>query len=255
MAATNQLIACFDESCGKGFTILAGWIASAEEWEHFETDWTLFLIDYGVPVFHMREYSQSVGPFAKWKDTPHFRARFLHDAWEIIRTRVRTGFVCCVQDVLFNRVNRFYRLDEKFPSCYALAGTECVTWATAYAEENGKTIHCIFDDGGPDKRGLRKSVGLNLNSPTPTFEPSRDVEYKTTGTRRGIVHIQAADFLAYEIRKYAVDHALIRSGVRSPRKPLEMFGQKAPETKFFNEERLIALCQKYGIERRLPLIA
>ena len=31
----------------------------------------------------------------------------------------------------------------------------------------------------------------------------------------GLAQLQAADFLAWEVRKYAVDHPLIRSGVRS----------------------------------------
>jgi len=253
MTESAPLMACFDESSGKGFTVVAGWIASVEQWDHFEVDWNLFLISYKVPYLHMKEYSQSVGPFAKWKGSPHVRARFLHDAWEIIGSRVRKGLVCCVQDVLFNRINRFYRLDERFPSCYALAGRECMAWANRQATSAREEVRCIFDDGGPDKNGLIDSVDIEPRLPRPVFEPSRDVPDRKRGTRRGRVQIQAADFLAYELRKYAVDHALIRTGRRTPRKPLEMFGQKRPDTKFFTEQRLLEQCEAFGIERRVAV--
>jgi hypothetical protein len=90
--------------------VIGGWIASTEEWDRFEIDWKLFLISYKVPYLHMREYAHSIGPFKKWKNTPHLRARFLHEAWEIIRSCVRKGFVSSAHNVLFNRVNRYYQL-------------------------------------------------------------------------------------------------------------------------------------------------
>jgi hypothetical protein len=51
----------FDEAGGKdhGFTVVAGWAASIERWEHFEVDWKLFLIKWGVPHLHMKEFTQS----------------------------------------------------------------------------------------------------------------------------------------------------------------------------------------------------
>ena len=247
-----MLTAYFDESCSKGFTVICGWVASVDEWDNFEVDWTLFLISYDVPYFHMNEFAHSTGPFAKWKDTPHFRKRFLRDAWDIIRRRTRGGFVCSVQDVLFNRINRFYKLREKFPSHYALAGRECIRWAHDYAGDLcEKEVRCIFDDGGPDKGGLLRSASIEPKLPNPMFEPSRDVRDRKRGVRKGIVQIQAADFLAYEVRKYIVGHALIRSGQRLPRAPLWMFGQRRPDRKFFNEQRFVDHCHEFGIEKQI----
>ncbi|MHB8753685.1 MAG: DUF3800 domain-containing protein [Candidatus Acidiferrales bacterium] len=246
-----MLTAYFDESCGKGFTVICGWIAAVDEWDNFEVDWKLFLINYDVPYFHMKEFAQSTGPFAKWKATPNFRKRFLRDAWDIIRSRSRGGFACYVQDVLFNRTNRSYWLREKFPSHYALVGRECIRWAHDYARDICEEVRCIFDDGGPNKNELLGSVNIKPQLPNPTFEPSRDIPDRKRGIRKGVVQIQAADFLAYEVRKYIVDHPLIRSGRRLPRAPLWMFGQRRPDTKFFNEQRFVDHCHEFGIEKRI----
>jgi hypothetical protein len=230
--------------------VVCGWIADVNQWDGFEVDWKLFLIKNGVPYFHMKEFSHSVGPFAKWRGNETVRKQFSEDAWDIIRSRTRHGFVCSVQDVLFNIINRSYRLTETFPSCYALAGRECMDWANAYAHAAHHEVKCIFDDGAPGKSSLRRVAGLGPILPSPQFEPSRDIQDRKKGLRRGFVQIQAADFLAYEVRKYWIDHPLYRTGQRSPRMSLRQFGQRQPETKFMNERRMFTACQKFGIERR-----
>jgi hypothetical protein len=128
-----MMSAYFDDAYNGDFTITCGWIASVDEWVHFQADWVLLLGNYKVPYFHMKEFAQSTGPFKKWKETTYFRARFLHDVHDIISSRVRRGFVCAVQKTLFDRVNRSYRLQETFPSCYALIGREAMDWADRVA--------------------------------------------------------------------------------------------------------------------------
>jgi hypothetical protein len=107
-----MLTAYFDDGYAGDFTAICGWVGSVDEWVHFQADWVRLLGSYKVPYFHMKEFAQSTGPFAKWKDADSFRARFLHDAWDIINSRVRRGFVCGVQQALFNRVNRSFCEDS-----------------------------------------------------------------------------------------------------------------------------------------------
>jgi hypothetical protein len=249
-----MLTAYCDDSQEKSFVVVGGWVASTAEWDNFEIDWKLFLGSYKVPYFHMREFAHSRGPYAKWKNADNFRARFIHDAWEIIKSRVRGGFVSLVQDTLFNRVNRSYELQEKIPSCYALASRVCMEWVDERARrDNNKQSLCVFDDPGEAKQrnALIQAAGAEPKLSTPVFEASRDVPHRKKGIRHGLVQLQAADFLAWEVRKYAVDHALIRSGVRSPRFSLRQFGERTPETCFFSEERLVRLCERLGIKSHL----
>lgn len=59
-----------DEAGGadEGFTVVCGWISTAAKWECFEVDWKLLLASNNLHYFHMKEFSQSTGPFGKWKD-------------------------------------------------------------------------------------------------------------------------------------------------------------------------------------------
>ena len=245
-----MLTGYFDEACGKDFTVVCGWIASVDEWDNFEVDWKLFLIKYDVPYFHMKEFVHCLGPYEKWKEGPEIRKRFLIDAWDIISSRVRRGFVCGIQQVLFNRVNRTYHLEETFPSCYALVGREAMDWANRYAKEMREEVKCMFEDGGPEKGGLLKAADVAPMVSTPDFEPSRDIQDRKKGTRKGVIQIQAADFLAYEVRKFYIDHPLYRNGQRVPRMSMRQFGKKKPDTKLMSEERITNTCKRYSVEQR-----
>ena len=69
-----------------------------------------------------------------------------------------------------------------------------------------------------------------------------------------MVHLQAADFLAYEIAKFITDDPLHRSGQRKGRESLKIFGQKRPDMKLFTEQRMIEFCNKHGIEERIKKV-
>jgi hypothetical protein len=246
-----MLTAYFDESyAAKGYMVVSGWIATIEEWERFEIDWKLFLASYKVPYFHMKEFAQSVGPYKKWKDTKYFRARFINEAHGIIQQHVCEGFVCCVSDEEWQWANRFYYLRETFPSTYAVAGRACIDWAERFAQKS--QVECIFDDGGPDKTGLLRAADVPPKAVNPIFKPSHDVPHRKLGTRRGMVQIQAADFLAYEISKYIKDVLSIvgTTKVVKARESLRMFGAKAPRTLFFDRRKLTAFCLHFNVGRR-----
>lgn len=254
------MTAYFDESyAAKGYMVICGWIASVEEWERFEIDWKLFLASYKVPYFHMKEFAQSVGPYKKWKDAPYFRARFIHEAHGIIQQHVRHGFACSVDDENWQGTNHIYNLSENFPSPYAVAGRASIDWAEKVAEKSQQQVECIFDDGGPDKSGLLLAADVAPKAVSPIFKPSRDVPDRKLGTRRGMVQIQAADFLAYEISKYIKEMLnivgtprVVTRAVRV-RESLRMFGANPPRTLFFDQKKLTAFCLHFGIGRRTLL--
>jgi len=158
--------------------------------------------------------------------------------------------VTCAQDVLLERVNRVYELKETFPSAYSLVGRTSIDWAEYFARKSEEEVRCVFDDGGPDKDGLLRAAGVEPKVTKPIFRPSRDIQDRKRGIRRGVVQIQASDFLAYEVSKYVKDHTLIRAGVRKGRESLKIFGQKKPDMFFFNERRVIGFCKHFKINPR-----
>jgi hypothetical protein len=206
-----------------GFTVVAGYTGTAQKWDGFEIDWKLLLAHYKVPYLHMRELAHWIGPYAKWKERPMVRNHFLRDASEIIRSKVQMGFTCFVWHLSFQRVNALYKLEECFSTPYALSGYLCMAIAEQWRAKGGKPeIKYVFEDGGIDKGGLvRGTTSILPHMPTPTFEAGKDWKpsRKWPQGRKGLVHLQAADYLAYENRKALTDR--INKGIRPDRKSLK----------------------------------
>jgi hypothetical protein len=239
-----------DESGGAdhGFIAVCGWLASVERWRRFETEWKVMLAAYDVPYLHMKEFAQFKGPFDKFQQVNRSpRIDFVKDATRIIREAVEFGFVCVVNYEDFRKVNSRFQLKESVRSPYALAGRFCIARSNVWVKQNGyslRDVAYVFEDGGPDMGGLvevTKQAGLHI----PTFSPSRDTE-----TQLGIVQLQAADFLAYEMRKAVVDH---RDPFTKPeffRKSFQEFFSCDVEQGNYREEQLVDLCETAKIPIR-----
>jgi hypothetical protein len=59
-----------DAAGGKdhGFIVVAGYLSTYEKWLAFNREWNILLGTVDLPYFHMKEFAQSRGPFADWKD-------------------------------------------------------------------------------------------------------------------------------------------------------------------------------------------
>lgn len=127
------------------------------KWASFLGGWRTVLAEYRVPYFHMKEFSQSKGPFAGWKGNETKRAKFLASLVEVIRTTVDYGVACIVEFDVFESVNRQYMLDGAVGVPYSLAGRDCIAHINNYLRlrHHGlpETRH-VFDDGDEGKGEL-----------------------------------------------------------------------------------------------------
>lgn len=253
------MITCyFDEAGGKDqeFVVVAGWASTVEQWERFAIDWRLMLAKHGVPYLHMKEYSASKGSYRKWKGQEGTRAAFLRDSADVISSLAQAGFVVFVAYQTFDLVNEKYELAEKFNSPYALAGRTCVLMANTWRakqEVQPLDMRYVFEDGGMDKQGLSKSMRVvKPYLPDPIYESSRDVKpsSKWPYGRKGIIQLQAADYLAYEIRKFIADHPRLRSGERTFRKSLGALPGDRVGRFFIDSRKLVNLCELLHVKRR-----
>jgi hypothetical protein len=246
----------FDESGGKdnGFTAVCGWIASAEQWDRFDTDWRLFLAHYDVPYFHMRLFAHFKNPFEKFENDKSKRSQFLSDAAGIIRSTARRGFLFEVDHRSFDAADEHYKLSEAFSTPYALAGRCCVDAASTWRERDiGEPLdaHYIFEDGGPDKGGLLRAMTRIIpHRPTPIFEPSIDHKpsRKWPNGRKGLLQLQAADFIAYETGKAKRDRMMGRTKVF--RKSLEQLFKVEMSFAVPTQQDIEKFCQQAKIGRR-----
>jgi len=252
-----MLTAYFDEGISdkQAFLVVAGWLSDVRNWEQFESDWRIFLAHYNVPYFHMKEYSQSKGPFAKWEDKQWSgtRRNFIHDAAEIISGCVKWGFISHVSYAVFWRINERYRLTERFHSPYALAGWSGISLVNDWCErqQNMADIKYVFEDGGPDIAGLVYSVKETPNFlQIPAFESSRDVRSnrKFPHGKRGLVQLQAADYLAYETRRGITN----LQDKRPSRKSARALPFHKIDTLVYTDTGLVNTCKKLNIQKRIP---
>ncbi|MBZ5668051.1 MAG: hypothetical protein LAO30_26150 [Acidobacteriia bacterium] len=242
-----------DEAGGEheGFTVVCGWVSTVALWEQFEIDWKLFLASYKVPHFHMKQFSQSVGPFAKWKNRELIRKAFMRDALSIVRWRAQRWVLCYVQHRLFEMADARYMLTETLSSPYSVAGRACVAQIDLWnrQEPRSEEIKFVFEDGGPDKGGLLAAMNVSYKMPDPIFAPSRDIKGKRGEIRRGVVQLQAADLLAYELRKHRREFA-VRSGRPTRKSFYEMLKVRGIAMATFHEGNAVQLCQ---LEKPLKL--
>jgi len=240
------------------FTFVCGYIASIAQWERFEIDWKLYLAKYDVGAFHMKHYSQSVGEFAKWKEKrwEPTRKRFISDAAEIIGDIARHGFVAMISESVFALVNQEYTLGEASGSPYGIVGRVCADLARNWQiNSNGgdpSDIEFVFADGGPDKCGLMRAMtGLYPPLSDPIFKPAINEKpsLKFPDGRRAIVQLQAADYLAYEVRKMFADQIKIIP-VRGIRLSFRALASIPTAKKLLTDKTLRMVCKDARIESR-----
>ena len=241
------MMSCYlDEAGGKEdqFTVVCGWLSTAALWEQFEIDWRLMLASYGLEYFHMMECSQSTKIFKKWRDSEGIRRRFIHDATEIIRSRVQYGFLVYTHHQIFRNMNSRFRLAEQLHSPYAIAGRGCVAQVDKWRRVKGvqDDIEFVFEDGGPDKSGLVMAMDLARKLPVPIFKPGSDMRDKEGHVRKGAVQLQSADFLAYELRKHRREFAN-RTGRPVRRSFHEVLKIPIVAMASFNAENAQEVCQ------------
>lgn len=228
------------------FVVVGGWLSSFVRWERFEVDWRLLLARYDVPYFHMKEFSQSRGPFASWEGNEPKRSHFLGQAVSIIQSHVEFGVSCFVSLDVFESVNQNFMLEETFGCPYALAGRHCVARANEYLRRTraGRLpeIAYVFDDGDEGKGDLLNAVSRECGR-YPTFWPSRDIVHKKTGdVIKGMVQLQAADFAAYELRKAKIDDPNEEWAVWKYRKSLQGLSKIPADWQQYQEADVLQMC-------------
>jgi len=239
------------------FTFVCGYVASVEKWEAFEVDWRRYLSGYEVVDFHMVDYCASVGEFKKWKDQKFAatRMKFIQDASIIVGKFARYGFVSAISNSVFQHANETYKLEESCGSPYGLVGRECADLARSrrarfYPDETD--LEYVFEDGGPDKSGLARSMtGLIPAFPDPIFKPGKTQkpDRKYPEGRKAVVQLQAADYLAYEIRKLFADQIKV-TPIRDVRLSFKALTSISTARTLFTDDELKAKCEKLKIDRR-----
>jgi hypothetical protein len=214
---TQVLYAYFDESYNHRTKerpneplvgTVACWLSTAELWKKFEKRWRRALREFDIDHFHMKDYEARQGAYRSWSNPE--RVERLRKLQRIMKEKTIYG--CSIS------VNRD-DYEEKITSLPNLASWSGKTWyaygvrgcikqlavwcdQSSYCHET--SICYVFGDGPKQGGELDRLFNEMLNTPV---EKKR---YRVSGVwikgiMRETVQLQAADVIAYELNKRAVN--------------------------------------------------
>lgn len=223
-----MFIVYFDESYGEANAYsVAGYVATVEQWAEFEREWKELLKDFNVEYLHKRELEHLWGQFSYAQGWPKDKQRALKAAVNkracgIILRRVNAGFAASVYKtdwLEFDKGRWSEALGEGF---YAAGAFQCLKLVSSWIHRfnRNEPIRYVFEKGAegqdevrtllrqtekiPEARALSRIAGWS-------FESKKDEVIK--GVRYpGVVPLQAADFLAYEMYKHMANRVV--EGIR-----------------------------------------
>lgn len=186
--------AYFDESgthAASKALIVAGYVASSEQWVSFEREWRDLLSDANLSGLHMRDFNPSVREFASWRGDRARRDDLRKRVIKVIRKNVRRGFAAAVIMDDYRRIDAKYRMTECFFQPYPLAALNCVNKGEKWRTERGyqDPIQYVFEDGVKGKGVIADALRAFILSP-PSFKKKSEA-----------LPFQIADFASNQLHK------------------------------------------------------
>jgi hypothetical protein len=190
----------FDDSLSEGEVwTVSGYVGYANQWTFFEELWKAALAQHGVPYFHMKEMNDPNGPFAKWlphKEHQEEVIAFFKDLVEVIR---KTGLRMISSGVWLPALSRFNEEKKLALEAYPLAAYACMGQVVQQYGELDSALTFDRVDKVDDK--LQKARDYATSDPRGGFFNHLTIAALKDVTARDVPAQQAADLLAWEVRK------------------------------------------------------
>lgn len=222
--------------------VVAGYIAPADKWKSFGSEWIRILRSFDVNYFHMREFAHSVGEYKGWKGDEGRRRGLLNALTSLIASHAEYWVGAAILRKVYVTVDADYQLHE-FAYQYPLCGLICVGNADGWRNANhhaDDSMEYIFESGDAH-RGQLMDIVERQTGTTPLFR-----------NRLNAVPLQAADFAAYEVR-HALNNILVETDELFE-KFRASFGLLAKIPSIWgpiDEPRLRVFCRMQDIPRRV----
>jgi hypothetical protein len=189
--------------------VVAGYLATAEQWINFENEWVPRIRREGLDYFHAADVARLIPDRGR-------RENLYVDLVKIISENVSRQFGCCILIRALHAIDEAKRKEWNVRA-YSAAGYACVCqvrlWFTSWKARSLPEF--IFERGEsrPETGALRDLMEEN-GFPEPIFKPKKDTIEKNGFLTKGAVPLQAADLLAFELfdpmRKIEMDGHLRR---------------------------------------------
>jgi hypothetical protein len=247
-----MLTAYFDDSGSHGDTkalVVCGFVSSAEQWLHFESNWrdVLAMPQFDLEHLHMKELRAGKGRFAKFKNNSGLQRDLFDRLQRVLQVRIKRTFAGAVLLDDYDRLNLEFAVSENLgpPLIMAaqLAITKLMAWREAvYAPspiqivvDKGIQHWGLLDDRVYERFGFRLIPAKVSNTPA----------------------LQGADFAAWECHRALVEadtgKAKYWSDLRgSFRAFVDRFGvgKEMPDWFMFDEEEMRRVFELHGVPKR-----
>jgi hypothetical protein len=199
---------------------VACWLAPVSQWKKFEKQWGSALRSVALEDFHMKEYEGRRGDYEGWPNIR--RVNFLKRLHRIIKDHVIFGCSYTLDRSAFDAlVDENWKSAFGTKSCYGFAVFSCLDELSRWCDRNGyedEKIHHVF--AHMQKQGSDLDAIFNALLKEPALKQSVKLTGMwSKGLAKDVPQLQAADILAYEINKQAIN--TFGTGTREIRKSLQ----------------------------------
>jgi len=201
---------------------IACWLSTVELWKKFNKRWRRALLELGIESFHMKDYEARQGIFGTWQNKERIeRLRQLH---RIMKDQTIYG---CSMSVNVDDYERKILSEPEFAryfgkSWYAYGIRGCIkqlaVWCDLSSYESADSIAYVFGEFPKQGAELDRLFKEMLGTPVEKKRYRVSATW-TKGVMKEVVQLQAADVIAYELNKRAVNS--ISGGPQFVRKSLD----------------------------------
>jgi hypothetical protein len=194
----------FDDSQdgeGKDLWVVAGYVGYASQWDHFERLWKAALDRHEVPYFHMKEMNDPAGPFAKWLPPQDHKDEVIAFFKDLVAAILKCMLFMTSSAVWIRDLERFNQDTGLAIEAYPLAAYTCMmNMAIQYSR---LPITAVFDRANQIQSKLDKARAYAKadHRVTIAFDSIAIFPLQEPLTVRDVPALQAADFIAWELRK------------------------------------------------------
>ena len=176
---------------------MAGYIATIEEWDRFEQAWIRVLTEFEAPYLHMKEFKERYGAFKTWPPSKEKDADFLAKLTVVIGNAGLRAFgsVVVLDDIKRLRHERTINIQAKPIAIY----TSLIELRALYPRDE---LEVVLDRTNDAAASVADAEKYAASHPVPIEFPTFTILSKSGPCRsKSMPPLQAADFLAWEIRK------------------------------------------------------
>jgi uncharacterized protein DUF3800 len=248
----NRLLAMFTVYCDEsgthadsGATVVACYVGHAKQWQAFGREWRVLLDSEEIKILHRTDLENFRGEFKGWTDER--RIDFLRRAHQIIRTRTVCGFAYAVAKRDFERVMD-RQIDKALGGIYGWCVQDCMVAVAQWAKRTGKSdpINYVLEDVD-DIEGV---CGLfSFVTKHSEYREQYLVGTWSFASKKCVIQLQAADLLAYEVYKDAVNNVV--NNRRILRKSARDLIRACDRINFWDEAKLRAYLDRLIMKKFL----